>query len=174
MDEQWIEHLAVEYSSALLKYLKKHTRSTEDAEDILQEVFLSCHKHAAEFDPERCSEQAWLYIIARRMLVSYYRAKKDSVSLDAMEPDLVPGRDDMAKAVNVMSCRQTVAQALSKLDGRSREVIILRCLKGLSADETAQRLGISSVNVRVIQSRALNKMNRYLEEAGFSAEDIFS
>ena len=174
MDEQWIEHLTVEYSPSLLKYLMQHTSSREDAEDLLQEVLLSCHKHAAEFDPERCNEQAWLYIIAKRKLVSYYRAKKDQVSLDAMEPDLTPGRDDMAQAVNVMACRQALARSLSKLDERSREVIILRYLKGLSPEETAQRLGLSSVNVRVIQSRALDKMNRSLAAAGFSAEDFFS
>ena len=174
MDEQWIEHLAVEYSPALLKYLMYHTGSREDAEDLLQEVLLSCHKHAAEFDPERCNEQAWLYIIAKRKLVSYYRAKKDQVSLDAMEPDLTPGRDDMAKAVNVMSCRQALAQVLSKLDERSREVIILRFLKGYSPEETAKRLGISAGNVRIIQSRTLAKMNKMLEAAGFSAEDVFS
>ena len=174
MDEQWIEHLADEYSSSLLRYLMHHTDSREDAEDLLQEVLLSCHKHAAEFDPERCNEQAWLYIIAKRKLVSYYRAKKDQVSLDAMEPDLTPGRDDMAKAVNVMACRQTLAQALSRLDERSREIIILRYLKGLSPEETAKRLGLSAGNVRIIQSRTLAKMNKMLEAAGFSAEDVFS
>ena len=100
--------------------------------------------------------------------------EKDQVSLDAMEPDLTPGRDDMAKAVNVMACRQALAQTLSRLDERSREVIILRYLKGLSPEETARRLGLSAVNVRVIQSRALDKMNRLLEAAGFSAEDFFS
>ena len=174
MDEQWIEHLTVEYSPALLKYLMNHTSSREDAEDLLQDVLLSCHKHASEFDPERCNEQAWLYIIAKRRLVSYYRAKKDQVSLDAMEPDLTPGQDDMAKAVNVMACRQALAQTLSKLDERSREVVILRYLKGLSPEETGKRLGISALNVRVIQSRALDKMNAVLEKAGFSSEDIFS
>ncbi len=174
MDEQWIEHLADEYSSSLLRYLMHHTDSREDAEDLLQEVLLSCHKHAGGFDPERCNEQAWLYIIAKRKLVSYYRAKKDQVSLDAMEPDLTPGRDDMAKAVNVMAYRQTLAQTLSRLDERSREIIILRYLKGLSPEETAKRLGLTAVNVRVIQSRALAKMNKMLEAAGFSADDIFS
>lgn len=173
MDDKWIEHLMKTYSSALLKYLISHTYSREDAEDILQEVFLSCHKHAGEFDSERCSEQAWLYIIAKRKLVSYYRARKDDVSLDAMEPDLTPGRDDMEQAINVMSCRQAVAKAFSKLDERSRSVIVLRCLKGFSPEETAKYLGISNTNVRVIQSRALDKMEMILKEQGFSAENFF-
>lgn len=174
MDEQWTEHLMVEYSAALLKYIMHHTSSREDAEDIMQEVFLSCHRHAAEFDPARCNEQAWLYIIAKRKLISYYRAKKDQVSLDAMEADLTPGGDDMTKAVNVMACRQAVAKALSKLDERSRAIIILRYLKGRSPDEVANYLGLTSGNVRVIQSRALDKMSKILEASGLSAEDFFS
>ena len=150
MDEQWIEHLMLEYSAALLKYLMHHTSSREDAEDILQEVFLSCHRHAAEFDPSRCNEQAWLYIIAKRKLISYY------------------------KAINVMACRQAVAKALSILDERSRSVVVLRCLKGLSPDETAKRLALTPGNVRVIQSRALGKMSKFLEDSDFSPEDFFS
>ena len=174
MDEQWIEHLVTEYSSALLQYLRHHTDSREDAEDILQEVFMSVHRHAAEFDPQRCNEQAWLYIIAKRRLVSYYRSRKDSVSLDAMEADITPARDDMEGAVGMMACRQTLAQVLTRLDERSREVIVLRYLRGLSPGEVADRLGLSSGNVRVIQNRALNRMNKLLTEAGFSMEDIFS
>ncbi len=173
MDEKWVEHLMTQYSDSLLKYLVAHTHTREDAEDILQEVFLSCHHHREEFDPERCNEQAWLYIIAKRKLVSYYRARKDVVSLDAMEPDLTPGRDDMAKAINVMACRQAVAQALSKLDERSRSVIVMRYLKGLTPDETARALDISSGNVRVIQSRALDKMAKILEGFDFSEEDAY-
>ena len=173
MDESWIEHLMTEYSDSLLKYLKSHTHTPEDAEDILQEVFLSCHKHAAEFDPERCNEQAWLYIITKRKLVSYYRARKETVSLDAMEPDLVPGKDDMAKAINVMACRQALAKALSRLDERSRSVIIFRFLKGLSPEETANRMGLSAGNVRVIQSRALDKLENILKDIHFDLEGLF-
>jgi RNA polymerase sigma-70 factor, ECF subfamily len=173
MDENWVSYLMEKYSKELLKYISAHTHSLEDAEDIMQDVFLSCHKHRDSFDAEKCNEQAWLYIIAKRKLVSYYRARKDSVSLDAMEPDLTPGRDDMAKAVNVMACRQAVAQALSKLDERSRNVIVLRYIKGLSPDETAKLLNLSSGNVRVIQSRALDKMKKLLESFDFSEDGLF-
>lgn len=173
MDEKWVEHLMTQYSGALLKYIGAHTHVREDAEDILQEVFLSCHRHREKFDPARCNEQAWLYIIAKRKLVSYYRARKDVASLDAMEPDLVPGRDDMARAINIMACRQAVAQALSKLDERSRSVIVMRYLEGLTPDEAARVLGIASGNVRVIQSRALDKMAKTLEDFDFSREDVY-
>ena len=42
MDEQWVERLVEENRSALLAYFRRHVSGREDAEDLLQEVFLSC------------------------------------------------------------------------------------------------------------------------------------
>lgn len=168
MDKTWVEHLIKSYSSDLLKYIAKHTRSKEDAEDILQDVFSSVYEHCSEFDPERCNEQAWLYIIAKRKLVSYYRAQKDNTSLDELEDYQIPGVDTMSKAVNLMGARQAVANALEKLDERSRDIIILRFFKDMTADEVAKKMGLSPVNVRVIQSRALDAMKKEIGHFDFS------
>ena len=55
MDEQWVERLVEENRSALLAYFRRHVSGREDAEDLLQEVFLSCYRHRESFDPARCS-----------------------------------------------------------------------------------------------------------------------
>ena len=162
MDEKWVEHLIEDYSSGLLKYLIAHTHSREDAEDILQDVFTSVYEHCSEFDPERCNEQAWLYIIAKRKLVSYYRKFKQEDSIDAMEDYEVPSEDSMSQATHLMACRQAVALALNKLDERSRSVIVLRFFENMSAEEVGKTLGISAANVRTIQSRALDTMEKEL------------
>lgn len=168
MDSTWVEHLIEAYSSGLMKYLQGHVRSREDAEDLLQDVFMSVYEHCGEFDALRCNEQAWLYIIAKRKLVSYYRANKQEQSLDEMEDWQLPGEDSMAEAANVMAARQAVAKGLSVLDDRAKEIIVLRYFEGLSADEVADRLGISPGNVRTIQSRALDKMNKVVGAFDFS------
>lgn len=167
MDAAWVEHLIKEYSSGLLKYLISHSHSREDAEDILQDVFVSVYEHCAEFDPERCNEQAWLFIIAKRKLVSYYRSSKQEDSLDAMEDYEVPGDNSMAQATNLMACRQAVALALQKLDERSRMVVIMRFFENLTSEEIAERLGLSSSNVRTIQSRAMKVMEQELGSFDF-------
>ena len=168
MDSSWVEHLIEKYSSGLLRYLISHTRTREDAEDILQDVFVSVYEHCAEFDPERCNEQAWLFIIAKRKLVSYYRAFKQQDSLDEMEDWQLPGDSSMDEAVNLMSARQSVAKALNSLDERSRQIIIHRFFDGLSAEETGRIMGLSAGNVRTIQSRALSSMQKTLDNFDFS------
>lgn len=169
MDEKWVEHLIDVYSSGLLRYLKSHTRSSEDAEDILQDVFLSVYEHCADFDESRCNEQAWLYIIAKRKLVDYYRRYKLNDSLDEMEDYQLPGDNSMAEATNLMAARQAVAVALNKLDARSRQIVVMRFFDGLSSDEIADRLDLTPQNVRTIQSRALDVMEKEIGDFDFSA-----
>ena len=167
MDSQWVEHLISEYSTGLLKYLVSHMHSREDAEDLMQEVFVSVYEHCSEFDPERCNEQAWLFIIAKRKLVSYYRKYRIDDSIDAMEDYEIPGDNSMAQATNLMACRQAVAKALRALDERSREIVVLKYFSGLSYSEISDRLDITEGNARVICSRALNAMQDVLGDFDF-------
>lgn len=171
MDESWVQHLITEYSSGLLKYLVHHAHSREDAEDLLQDVFLSVYEHCGEFDPSRCNEQAWLYIIAKRKLVSYYRRFKQNDSIDEMEDYQLPGDNSMAEATNLMACRQAVALALKKLDERSREVVVLRYFNGMSYAEISSAMGISEGNARVIHTRALDVMKKEIGDFAFEEDD---
>lgn len=170
MDAAWVEHLMNQYSKSLLRYLASHTHSREDAEDLLQDVYLSVYEHYEEFDPTRCNEEAWLYIIARRKLVSYYRKFKQNDSIDAMEDYQLPGDNSMEQATNLMACRQAVAKALARLDERSRDVIVLKYFDGLSYREIGEKMGLTEGNARVICSRALSTMQNILGNFDFSEE----
>ena len=167
MEDNWAEQLTYKYHSDLLCYLKHHTDSTEDAEDLCQEIFLSCHRYRESFDPSKCEERAWLYVIAKNRLKNYYRDKKPLVSLDEMEYEMSSGMDETAQAVCLMEIREEIAGALKKLDARSRSVIILRFFEGKSHEEIAELLGIKSGNVRMIQQRALQKMKNSIKPVTF-------
>ena len=162
MDENWVKQLAYKYRSELLCYLKHHTDSAEDAEDLCQEIFLNCYRYRESFDPERCEERVWLYVIAGNRLKNYYRDKKPSASLDEMEYEITNGMDETSKAVFLMEIRDEIAQALKKLDERSRSVIILRFFEEKSHREIAEILGMKEGSVRMAQKRALQKIKRLL------------
>ena len=164
MKEQWITRLMQEHSESLLRFLSTHTDNREDAEDLLQEVFTSCYKAQDRFDSSKCSEVAWLFIIAKNRLKNYYRDKKTTTSLDAMEVDQKDPTDYMAKAVHLMHCREVAAEVIKTLDERSRQIILLRFFEEKSHEEIADMLNLTTGNVRVIQSRALKQMELYLNE----------
>ena len=162
MKEQWIAHLMHEHSESLLRFLSSHTDNREDAEDLMQEIFTSCYKAYDRFDSSKCSEVAWLFIIAKNRLKNYYRDKKTSTSLDAIEVEQKDPTDYMAKAVHLMHCREVAAEVIRTLDERSQQIILLRFFEEKSHEEIAELLNLNTGNVRVIQSRALKQMEAYL------------
>lgn len=164
MKEQWIEHLMQEHSEKLLRFLSSHTDNREDAEDLMQEIFTSCCKAQDRFDSSKCTEVAWLYIIAKNRLKNYYRDKKANVSLDAMEIERKDPTDYMDQAVYLMHCREVTAEVIRTLDKRSQQVIMLRFFEEKSHEEIARMLNLTTGNVRVIQSRALRQMEAYLSK----------
>lgn len=164
MKDIWVEHLMQSYGESLFQYVVKHTDTREDAEDIVQEIFLSCYKYRNKFDETRCNEHAWLYILAKNRLKNYYRDKKTAVSLEeqVVEPD--SGIDYAEQVVHTMACRELTAKALQQLDERAQKIIVLRFFQGKSHDEIAELMKLNTGNVRVIQSRALKAMEEYLKD----------
>ena len=164
MKDQWITHLMQEHSENLLRFLLSHTNNREDAEDLMQDVFTSCYKAQERFDSTKCSEVAWLFIIAKNKLKNYYRDKKNTVSLDAIDIEQKDTKDYMEQAVHVMHCREVAAKAIKKLDERSQKIILLRFFEEKSHDEIAEIMNLTTGNVRVIQSRALKQMEEYINK----------
>lgn len=164
MKEHWIEHLMQAHSEKLLRFLSAHTDNREDAEDLMQEIFTNCCKSQERFDSSKCSEVAWLYIIAKNRLKNYYRDKKTNVSLNAVEIEQKDPTDYMGQAVHLMHCREIIAEVIRTLDKRSQQIIMLRFFEEKSHEEIAGMLNLTTGNVRVIQSRALRQMEAYLNK----------
>ena len=165
MDDQWVEQLFCSNRSALLAFLHRHAANREDAEDLLQDVFMACYRHKDDFDPARCSETAWLYVIAKNRLKQYYRDQKPVSSLEEMAENGQELPDwSSREAAEVMECRDLVARLLLTLDERSRTVLILRFFQELDAQQIAQRMGLTPGNVRVIQSRAIASLRQAMEQ----------
>ena len=170
MKDMWVEHLMKHYSDSLFHYVAKHTDSREDAEDIVQEVFLSCHKYKDKFDNTKCGEHAWLYILAKNRLKNYYRDKKPAVSLEEQINEPEADVNYAEQVVHMMTCRDLTAEALQQLDPRSQKIIVLRFFHGKSHEEIADVMGLSTGNVRVIQSRALKAMEEFLKNKNIDME----
>lgn len=160
MDSNWVEQLTIRYRSELLSYLRRHIGSMDDAEDLCQEVFLSCYKHSDSFDPSRCDEHAWLYIIARNRLKNYYRDKKTFDNIDDMDYELTDGLNITEQTVLLTELREELAKVLKKMDERSRSIIIMRFFENKSHKEIAEILNMKEGSVRMAQQRALQKMRQ--------------
>lgn len=140
----------------LYAFIYSRVGNREAAEDITGDVFV---KALAHLDPEREDHSivAWLYRVARNAVNDYWRVGQGArvIALDearaARGPHLLP---DPARR------EQTAARAaalLEQLPENYRTVLSRRLLQGLSIAETAQQMGISEANVKVLQHRALKR-----------------
>lgn len=119
-------------------------RTTEDAEDAVQETLWAATRAIQTFRGTASSIASWLFTIVRReclrLIEGHQRSPGD---LGGLEDDL-PG--DMANPESALLERrrnELLAAALAELDPLHREVILLRDIQEFSAPEAAARLGIS-------------------------------
>src|SRR5205823_4831080 len=128
-----------EFHPRLKQFILKRIPDEQNAEDILQEVFLKIH---TRIDTLRDEEklQSWMYQIARNAIADYYREQKATVELS--EALLLPEEplvdDDVVKDLI-----PSVKAMVDSLPDDYREALILTEYQGLTQRELAEKLGMS-------------------------------
>lgn len=150
----------------LLCVTHRITRNREDAEDAVQDCFLSAFVHLKDFDG-RSRFATWLTRIAINAALAKLRKRRGirEVDMDETNPSFELGRhreiqDDAPDPEETFSLgerKRIVNTAISELSARTRKVVELRQLRGHSVRETAQILGISTaaVKARMFHARAV-------------------
>ncbi len=148
----------------IYKFVYFKVGNREDAEDITSQVFIKA-AHSLDVTQEEQTRLAWLYQVARTTITDHWRFyyRNPAASLEQMEEaaplhlaaePLRPGATG-EEEVNPATAR--VAAILAKLSPNYRRVLELRFLQGCSLKETAQAMGITEGNAKVLQHRALHK-----------------
>jgi RNA polymerase sigma-70 factor, ECF subfamily len=153
-DETAFEVLYHRHRDAVYRFAWVLTRSQVDAEDVVQECFLTLNRKAADFDPSRAQLRTWLLgvvrnVCLRRMRGATSAAMADTAADAGIEAALI--RDEISEAVRRAVLALPVAQ---------REAIALFEFGDLSLSETAAVLGIepNAVKARLHRGReALKK-----------------
>ena len=158
--EQSIKDAVEKDRKKLLQFIKKRVATTEDAEDILQDVF---YQFSQSIEPIE-QVTAWLYRVTRNKIIDWYRKKKP-VSIedqkllrnDDEEPlmlqDMLFDPNENTDEVYARSLLWTqLAEALDELPEEQREVFILHELEDISFKEIAERTGVS-VNTLLSRKR---------------------
>jgi RNA polymerase sigma-70 factor (ECF subfamily) len=162
--------LCERHAEMILRITFRITRNREDAEDAVQDSFMSAFVHLTNFD-ERSRFATWLTRIAINSALGQLRKKRGireipidepSPALDprpALEiPDRAPNPEENYR---LRERREIVGEAVGRLRARSRKVVEVHQLGEFSVKETAQILGISisAAKARMFHARtALRRM----------------
>jgi RNA polymerase sigma-70 factor (ECF subfamily) len=132
----------------------------ELAQDLTSQVFTRALTALPRY--ESGSFRAWLYAIARNLVIDEYRRRKPTASLDLAGHVAIdqPGLDDQ---VIVADARAQLHSALNQLGDVQRQVVTLR-LQGMTSGEIADRMGMGREAVKSAQYRAFAKLRDYLQD----------
>ncbi|MDZ7290502.1 MAG: sigma-70 family RNA polymerase sigma factor [candidate division KSB1 bacterium] len=162
-DERAVRKLVDAYSPRLYNVALRILRSPQDAEDALQETFITALDKLDQFDG-RASFFTWMYRIAVNVSLMALRKKRsrrkkeESIEVPSFESirsrELIDWTADPVRKVLTAEMREIMDAAIENLPARYRVVFVLRDLEGLSIEETSKTLGISVANVKIRLMRA--------------------
>lgn len=158
MRDEDFSRLFDEHAEALFAYVAYRSGDRSMAEDVVGTAFERAYKARRRFNRRRGSERAWLYAIARNLMLDEIRrrdAERRAVERTG-EPHAVGG-------IEAIEAHRDVQTALTVLSEEEREAIALRFGADLTVPEIAKmtKLPLTTVEGRVY--RALGKMRSHLE-----------
>jgi RNA polymerase sigma-70 factor (ECF subfamily) len=156
-DPELLDRLIEEYQYRLFRYLLYITGDPERAEDFFQETWVRVLERGHQYDV-RFKFEAWLFTIARNLVIDWQRHKK-TASLDALTNpeqgagfEIVDEKADSPLHLFLQAeSRQHVQASLAQLPVAYREVLLLRFQEEMQLDEIARIQGtpISTVKSRL-------------------------
>ncbi len=164
-DEGALARLYDQYRVILFSLLVRILNSREEAEDVLQEVFLQVWKGAKNFDEERGRPFTWLVTLTRSRAIDRIRqlgARQRLADAAAQNPS-DEASDAVADALHSEQ-RQIMARALAALPEDQRRTLDLAYFEGLTQSEIAEKLGTPLGTVKTRMRSGMIKLRELLSE----------
>ena len=139
----------------------RKTLDDEAAKDVTQDVFVSAWRGRSQFDPSKGALAAWLVGITKRRVIDHVRSERRHADRRADEGTDTPAVD--TAAVDRVSDRVVVAEALQTLPDRTREIIELAYVHDLTHHDIAERTGVPLGTVKSDIRRGLLRIRQLME-----------
>ena len=154
------EDIYREQYDRVYKYAYTLFLNREDAEDVVQETFISAYRHYDSFDPARGSVGAWLCRIAHNKAVDQMRSPAFRLRAEWPETEGF-GEEDRAIA-RLSEVNETVLFLYARLSEEEREFLNMRYVLELKDAEVADILGLKEKTVNKRYQRLLQKCLKIL------------
>lgn len=169
LERQYAFGLLIErYEAKLLRYIRRlGVFSQEDAEDLLQDVFIKAYRNLKSFDTS-LSFSSWIYRIAHNETISFFRKKRvrpqGHYVTDGEEAlERIKGDTDTAALAEAGLDGERLAKALDQVAQKYRDVIVLRYFEEREYKEISDILKIPSGSVATLLHRAKKALRKQLE-----------
>ena len=149
------------YHRGVLGFCRHMLASADEAEDAVQQTFLSAYRDLVGSDRE-IRLRPWLYTIARNRCVSILRSRREHMAVDLVEPET----ENLSAAVQRREELRELLRDLARLPDDQRAALVLAELDAVSHEEIAEVLGCPREKVKalVFQARSSLSASRLARE----------
>lgn len=150
------------HGAALTAWARRRFGDPHTAEEVVQEVVLAGWRHHDQFDPDRGTERAWMFGIARNTAASRHRRDRRHLRSVPTDADLDDARDDadLARLVD----RSLISDAVRSLSADHRAVLVAAYFDRMTTREIADRFGIPDGTVKSRLHYAMRMLRTALDE----------
>ena len=165
-DGDAFEQLYNEYFTQLYRYVLIRVGNSDDADDIVQLIFLKFYKNLDNWQDQGYQPSAYLYTIARSVMADHFRklgrtGKKINQSEEFLEILADSSQSPQASVIQQEE-RTQLYTAMKTLPQNYQEVLLLRYSEGLPSREIAEIIGKSDVATRKLLSRAVQTLSEIM------------
>lgn len=166
-DESAWETIIRLYGKRILNLCFRFTRRRDEAEDLVQDIFIRAYRTLRTFRSETGTFHHWLFRLGRNLIIDHYRREKrlagymgsETVESLALEDVRTPSPLRIAEQAETA---QFVMDGLKRLSTELREAVLLRDIEGLTYQEIARMAGISEGTIKSRVSRGRLQLARAL------------
>ena len=158
-------YLINRYQHKLLRYIKRISNfSVEETEDILQEVFIKVYRNLEGFD-QSLKFSSWIYRIAHNQTISHFRKSRAGPNL--VNPQTaeklfkkLAQPTDIEKEIGLNYLAVRAQKAISQLDLKYRQALVLRFLEEKSYQEISDILKKPAGTIATLINRGWQKLKK--------------
>ena len=162
------------YSPSIYALLLKILANPDDAQEVLQETFVQAWRRAADYDPNKGSEIAWLVSIARNRGIDRLRSRNlraeredDAGREISSAAPIVHSSGDSERLAIVAEMSARDRGALADLPEAQRIALELAYFEGLSQTEISAKLGEPLGTVKTRTQLGMKKLRERLRDLGW-------
>jgi len=170
------EEIVQRYHRRIYNICYRFAGSSDDAQDLTQEVFIKMYRTLNTYDVERAAFMTWVTTVTRNLLVDHFRKTKHDRMTDSLDAPLSEHEDAMPLSdkiednslppdarVQSRETKESVHHALQKLSPELREAVILRDLQDMDYREIAVVLRVPEGTVKSRINRGRAELARLLQ-----------
>ena len=149
------------YLDPIYHYIIYRVGGRSEAQDLTEAVFLRAWQALKKNPPREIPFRLWLYRIANNIVIDFYRARKQNVTLESVGE--LQMQEEGPEALLMRQERsEALVKALQTLKEEHQQVIVCRFVVGMSHSETAVIMQKNEVALRALQYRAIAALKKKL------------